>query len=227
MKKSENEEKIQRIKKALELAGVSGHGWKARVARETGYSAPSITGIMEKGAEVTPQFVGLVCSKFSISEHFVRTGEGPMLATGYVEALKSVAGEDREGCVLVPIYNMATAGPGGSEPDWLEPICYRVIQESFVKEGVKGVLVSGRSMEPTMKDGAIVGVDCNDRRLVSGEAYAVLIPDEGAVVKRVYLLPTGVLLRSDNKEFPEFEIAKDRLPDGFILGRVRWVVQAL
>lgn len=136
-------------------------------------------------------------------------------------------GSDGETCEMVPIYNMATAGIGGSEPEWAEPICQRAIQTKFMRPGLRPVMVNGRSMEPTMKDGAVVGVDCNDKRVVSGEAYAVLIPHEGAVIKRLYLLPTGVLLRSDNKEFPEFTIPKDDLADHFVLGRVRWVVQEM
>lgn len=149
---------------------------------------------------------------------------------GIVEQSPEVAftaGEEKECCVRVPIYSVASAGPGSLEPEWAEPICHRMIQERFIRNGVRPVLVSGRSMEPTLKNGAVVGVDLNDKRVVSGETYAVMIPHEGAVVKRLYLLPTGILLRSDNKEFPEFTLPEDRLPAHFILGRVCWVVQDL
>lgn len=93
-----------------------------------------------------------------------------------------------ECCKMVPIYNMASGSPEGLEPEWEEPICHRFIQERFVRPGIKPVLVSGRSMEPTFKDGAVVGVDLNDKRVVSGEAYAVLIPYEGAR----QLKPSGI-----------------------------------
>lgn len=127
---------------------------------------------------------------------------------------------------MVDIFNMVEAGPG-AEPQWHEPIDRRMIPAGLVSKSTIAVLVRGRSMEPTFRSGAIIGVDLNDKQVVDGEAYAVLLPYAGAAVKRIYPLPNGVLLRSDNKEFPEVELKRDEIPDCFILGRVRWVVQEM
>lgn len=127
-------------------------------------------------------------------------------------------------CQHVDIFNMVAAGDG-AEPEWHEPIDRRVIPTAYLKTGVRPVMVRGRSMEPTFKNGAVIGIDEKDKHVIGGEAYAVLLPYEGAVVKRIYPVPDGVLIRSDNKEFPEVKLLRNEIPDYFILGRVCWVVQ--
>ena len=135
-----------------------------------------------------------------------------------------IPGED--GCQVVAIYNMVSAGPG-AVPEWDEPIDRRSIPANLLKKGTRAVLVKGRSMEPAIRNGAIIGVDLGDKRVVEGEVYAVLLPLHGAAVKRLYLKKDSVLVRSDNKEFPEQEYAQGEIGDNFILGRVKWVVQEL
>lgn len=136
--------------------------------------------------------------------------------------LKDIAEGDT--CIHVDIYNMVEAG-NGAEPEWHEPIDRRAIPVRYLKNGTRPILVRGRSMEPTFKNGAIIGIDQNDKQVVEGEAYAIILPYAGAAVKRLYPLPDGVLIRSDNKEFPEVKLLKADVPDYFILGRVCWVVQ--
>jgi SOS-response transcriptional repressor LexA len=129
-----------------------------------------------------------------------------------------------DGCQMVDIFNMVEGGPG-AEPEWHEPIDRRAIPTGFLKPHIRPVLVRGRSMEPTFKNGAIIGIDQNDKHVIEGEAYAVVLPYSGAAVKRLYPLPDGVLIRSDNKEFPEVKLNRDEVPEFFVLGRVCWVVQ--
>lgn len=129
-----------------------------------------------------------------------------------------------EMCKVIDIYNMVEGGPG-AEPEWHEPIDRRAIPSTFLRPNVRAVLVRGRSMEPTFKNGAIIGIDQNERQVIEGETYAIVLPYSGAAVKRLYPLPDGVLIRSDNQEFPEVKLRKEDIPDYFILGRVCWVIQ--
>lgn len=160
----------------------------------------------------------LECLKAGINFEWVMTGRGDK----HSEDLQEVA--TGEACLTVDIFNMVSGGDG-AVPEWHEPIDRRAIPTRYLKTGVRPVLVRGRSMEPTFKNGAIIGVNENDKQVIEGEAYAVMLPYSGAAVKRLYLLPDGILLRSDNKEFPEAKLKKDEIPDHFILGRVCWVVQ--
>jgi phage repressor protein C with HTH and peptisase S24 domain len=144
-----------------------------------------------------------------------------------VGELQKVLGlKNDDSCQIVDIYNMVSAGPG-AVPEWDEPVDRRSIPANLVKKGTRAVLVRGRSMEPAIRNGAIIGVDLSDKRVVEGEVYAVLLPLHGAAVKRLYLKKDSVLIRSDNKEFPEQEYAQGEIGDNFILGRVKWVVQEL
>ena len=127
-------------------------------------------------------------------------------------------------CTVVDIYNMVEGGTG-TEPEWHEPIDRCAIPTVLLKNGIRPVLVRGRSMEPTFKNGAIIGVNEKDKQVIEGEAYAVVLPYSGSAVKRLYPVPDGVIIRSDNKEFPEVKLLKSEVPDYFILGRVCWVVQ--
>ena len=127
-------------------------------------------------------------------------------------------------CQAVEIYNMVEGG-NGTEPEWREPVDRRAIPAGFLKANIRPVLVRGRSMEPTFKNGAIIGIDQSDKQVIEGEAYAIILPYSGAAVKRLYPQPDGVLIRSDNKEFPEVKLKKEDVPEFFILGRVCWVVQ--
>lgn len=127
-------------------------------------------------------------------------------------------------CHTVEIFNMVEGG-NGAEPEWHEPVDRRSIPAGFLKAHIRPVLVRGRSMEPTFKNGAIIGIDQSDKQVIEGEAYAVVLPYSGAAVKRLYPQPDGVLIRSDNKEFPEVKLKKEDVPEYFILGRVCWVVQ--
>lgn len=66
----------------------------------------------------------------------------------------------------------------------------------------KCVSVSGNSMFPVLRDGAIVGVNVGKNQLtdiVDGEMYAVSHGGQ-LRVKQVYRLPTGLRLRSFNRE---------------------------
>ena len=73
-------------------------------------------------------------------------------------------------------------------------------------------------------DGAFVGVDTTQKLAVSGELYAVRLPYEGLVIKRVFLGPGGdVALRAENPQHPELTLAADKINDA-LTGRVVWTL---
>lgn len=88
--------------------------------------------------------------------------------------------------------------------------------------------VSGGSMSPTISDGALVGMDKSDRRIVSGDMYVVRRSYEGAVVRRVYVNGDEIVLSPENREH-QVLVLKDVNPSNidFIIGKVKWVIQRL
>jgi phage repressor protein C with HTH and peptisase S24 domain len=129
------------------------------------------------------------------------------------------------GYARASVYYLA----GGGVPQELteyDPISSICLPEQYLKPSIVPIKISGRSMEPVIYNNAFVGVATEEKRVISGEIYAVWLPYEGAVVKRLYMASDKVILKSDNPSFPDIEIPKSEIEgDHFILGRVKWVLQ--
>lgn len=124
--------------------------------------------------------------------------------------------------VEVDVFSLAGAG-GPMALTAPEPLADRVyVSADWHRPSVVAVKVRGRSMEPGIIDGAVVGIDTEDRQVISGKVYAVWIDYEGAVIKRLYAEPGRLVLKSDN---PEFEPVYITNGDGIVLGKLRWSVQ--
>ncbi|RON43663.1 XRE family transcriptional regulator [Pseudomonas frederiksbergensis] len=100
-------------------------------------------------------------------------------------------------------------------------------QNNVQFSNAKCVVVSGNSMLPVLRDGATVGVNVGKNSLgdiVDGDMYA--INHNGQLrVKQVYRLPTGIRLRSFNRdEHPDEDYTFQEIQDQHIaiLGHVFW-----
>ena len=87
------------------------------------------------------------------------------------------------------------------------------------------VTITGNSMEPVLRNGATVGVDVGNTRIIDGDLYAI---NHGGQlrVKQAYRLPGGGLrLRSFNRdEHPdeEYSLADIERHEITVIGRVFW-----
>ena len=87
------------------------------------------------------------------------------------------------------------------------------------------VTITGNSMEPVLKNGATVGVDVGNTRVIDGDMYAI---NHGGQlrVKQAYRLPGGgIRLRSFNRdEHPDEEYTQEEMEryEIVVLGRVFW-----
>lgn len=132
-----------------------------------------------------------------------------------------------EGYVLVDRYDvMMSAGNGHIQFVVHEknPLSFRV--EWFKSRGLKPVNckalhVRGMSMEPYLQDGDTILINLDDKRIVDGQVYAVFYGDEYRV-KRLIKTPSGLVLRSDNPQYPDIHLSNDDLEHVTILGRVVW-----
>ncbi|WP_051183008.1 S24 family peptidase [Desulfocurvibacter africanus] len=126
---------------------------------------------------------------------------------------------------LIDVHAEAGAGPASMrwEPEAIASVC---IPPDYYKPGVFGLRIKGKSMEPLISRDAFVGVDAQDRELVSGDIYAVFIPHEGLRVKQLFLDPSAgeYVLHSVNPTHPDMRLS---IADGehLIVGRVVWVLQ--
>ena len=87
----------------------------------------------------------------------------------------------------------------------------------------------GNSMDPMIRDGSIVAVDLDDKKMVRRGIYAIATPEGGWTIKlakqsgHLLLLQAANLWTEDN--FPPYIDGKHN-PDP-IVGRVVWVWQSL
>lgn len=124
----------------------------------------------------------------------------------------------------------AAAGPGlvpnqvASEEDDLFGVREGWLRQLGVSapRNVHFIRAVGDSMEDTIRDGDTLLVDRGIDRVIDNGIYVVTVAGL-VVVKRLQLLFDGSLtLSSDNPKFKPETIAKDRLPELRIEGRVRW-----
>ncbi|MDR3361858.1 MAG: hypothetical protein LBO64_03320 [Desulfovibrio sp.] len=124
----------------------------------------------------------------------------------------------------------AAAGAGDAKDDEdHEPKFHIAVPSQYVRPQISTLLIEGVSMEPTILDKAVVGVNRESEEIVQGRIYAVRLPYEGIVVKRLFLNHAAkcFILRSDNKngDFPDINLPFEE-GNAFIYGQVIWVLQS-
>ncbi|MDY6851161.1 MAG: S24 family peptidase [Thermodesulfobacteriota bacterium] len=123
----------------------------------------------------------------------------------------------------------AMAGEPSNEHGWKPGAVGKIsIPKTFDRPSLLVVGMDGAGMEPLIKRGAYIGLDRDQKSVLSGEIYGVHVPYEGLVICRVYFESEKgrVLLRSENMSHPDRYFSFDEYADK-IVGRVIWVVQEL
>lgn len=132
----------------------------------------------------------------------------------------------------VPLFeHELSAGPGrepwaDAEPSATLRLPGRYLRETLRVQGPMIALrVSGDSMEPTVRDGAVAVLDTAVRRIDrDGQVYALAM-DGALLIKRAHWLPaTGVRLAGDNPASPPVELDLADAERLIVLGRVACVL---
>ncbi len=145
--------------------------------------------------------------------------------------LKSGAGPERLGAAGLPVVEAVVHGLACEYSDADERTAIHtqgraVLPSRLLDKDVLVFLVRGAAMSPTLRDGALIGVNQRKRAVLSGQVYAVFAPNEGLILRRIFLdgSQTKYLLRADGEDFPEVELSPELLRRR-MLGRVMWVLQ--
>jgi len=184
-----------------------------QLAKFLGVGSSAISGWKKR---VSPDMRLIISKCHGINYHWLITGEGEPTGT-------SVA-VDYNSYRSLPVHALGGAGDSMDLYE-LEPIKKILIPREFHNQGIFAIMVRGDSMVPTIVDHAIVGIDTEDRNIRSGQIYAIRIPYEGVVIKRVFVELNRITLSSDNRNHRPFTIDMIDLDEGAIIGRVAWVVQ--
>ena len=138
-----------------------------------------------------------------------------------------LAGGDGGDFVDVPRVDVQLAAGSGSAPQVEEVIGHLKFARSFLRncgvsvQGARVVDVKGPSMEPTIKDGAVLLISTTNREPAENQIFALVRPSEGLIVKRLMRQAGHWVARSDNRDHADFLI-----DDGepiTIIGRAIWM----
>lgn len=192
------------------------------VANRTGISYDKIRNVIRNDARrADPKFetARMICEALGL-EFYV----GPPRSTGPVETV--VLGNDD----FAPIPRLdarGSAGPGAENGDVqvIEKLAFR--RDWLDRMGVDPsqavlVQVSGDSMTPGLHDGDLALIDRRRNKVRNGHVYALTDTDGSTRVKRIDLLPTGLILRSDAPSYPTEFRPRDDADRVQVIGQVVW-----
>ncbi|ETF08422.1 LexA family transcriptional regulator [Pseudomonas moraviensis] len=206
--------------------------------RRTGVPQSTLSRILSgKIVDPSDKHISKIAEYFNVSTDQLRGRADVTPTTGGTRAdvhaeLKDISLWDDE--VSVPFLREVelAAGSGRFVIEESERSSLRFGKRSLRHNGVqfdqaKCVTVRGNSMLPVLRDGATVGVNagkCGIGDIIDGDLYA--INHNGQLrVKQLYRLPTGIRLRSFNRdEHPDEDYSFQEIQEEqiVILGHVFW-----
>lgn len=157
-----------------------------------------------------------------VNPDWLKQGKGPTyLRTedgGYMEPARP-SSPLMQG-VSRPYYDSEGLKPG----EWRPSGCI-VVPQPYAGRSVRILRIAGDGFAPTVRRGAFVGVDTEGVRPSSGEIYAVHMPLEGVVLKRVFCDGDTLVLRSDHPQHPDMRLPRKEA--GRLIGKAVWVLQSM
>ena len=179
--------------------------------------------------------------KFGLSQDWLRYGIGPMyLRTeqGYMpqaslpedmQADPAHYGDPAAKCAITTVYSMHCRPNGDGRIPHLDPAGKLALPCSFVGSDMLVLRMHGNDMAPIIQQGAYFGVATTEIQAVSGGIFVLKEEHVGLLVRRVFLDCSSALryvLRTDDAKFPESILQPEEFAER-IVGRVRWVLQAV
>ncbi len=223
----------ERIARKREAAGLS----QSELGRRLGLSAQAVQ--KWESGKSTPRNskLGTIASILSTTVQYLLQGEGsdepaPLGLSDIAAWDEATPLEDDEVEIsfLREVELSAGSGRFAIKENADESLRFpkRKLRENHVQASqARCVTVRGNSMTPVLRDGATVGIDLGKTRMadiIDGDLYAV--DHSGQLrVKQVFRLPTGLRLRSFNRDdHPDEDYTFEQMHDGQlkIIGHVFW-----
>lgn len=200
-----------------------------QVSERIGWSGTSRLSQYETGKrEPTLDDIQRIATAINCTAHDIIFGtpENPT-AVGRVVQYSQATDLNDDDYVFIDRYDLKLSAGCGSVA-WVvhekNPIAFR---QQFMKGRklnpacLKALYVKGDSMLPYLSDNDTVMIDVTDTTPEDGEVYAVCY-DEEWYIKRIFKVPGGLILRSDNPKYIDIEVTGERAAMVTIFGRVVW-----
>ena len=200
---------------------VTGTSTQQELADVLGIKQSTISESKKRGT-VPPGWFLVLFEMRGVNPDWLKQGKGPIyLRTEdgrYMEPEPAATPLGRG--VSLPYYDSDRVQDGVWEPSGTI-----MLPEPYAGKELRILRITGDSFSPTVRQGAFVGVDTSCVRPSSGSIFAVSVPFEGVVIKRVFCDSDTLLLRTDNPLHPSMSIPLAEA--GRLIGRVAWVFQAI
>lgn len=224
----------ERLALAMKSAGETQGG----LAKKVGMAQSSVNKLLN-GANGSRKTVD-IARTLGVSADWLASGQGEMRGEQNREpsniresSLKAAVWEDMEKdedeFVEIPVLNVSlAAGDGSCELEESSEFAlvfrrYYLKRMGVPEKAAKLVRVSGQSMEPTLHDGDVVGVNMQDNVIRDGKTYAICQSDL-LRVKTLIATPNSVIIRSINREeYPDEVMDRDEFAKNVrVIGKVFW-----
>ncbi|MDO6528095.1 S24 family peptidase [Motilimonas sp. 1_MG-2023] len=179
-----------------------------------------------KGAVPSLDIGARIADVYGVSLLWLATGKGESSDTSQQDVQHHAAVEFDEEFVLVPGYHVQVSAGNGScalDGPVKRHLAFRRKYLAYRKlnpDKLAVVFAKGDSMEPTIKDNDSLLVDLSSNTAIDGRIFVVRLGEE-LYAKRIQKSYDGsILLISDNKEYKEQSISKEKLNDLCIVGQV-------
>lgn len=163
--------------------------------------------------------------KQGIGPMYLRTEQGYQPVEGPLPGVSEEPAHYASAAVKSQVVPVFSTSEGEEDAPPTSRLC---IPQSFAMPGLKVLRADFASMEPFIRKGAYVGVNTEEKRITSGELYALRVPCEGLTIKRAFIDAGNkkLLLRCEDPAHPELTLPfKDH--EKIVVGRVHWVLQKL
>lgn len=215
----------RRLKEERNLKGLS----QQQLADAVGIKQSAISQL-ESGASQKTTYAAAIAAKRGVNALWLETGRGPK----YPEVSEPQSPSEDE-YFLVPILDVhAACGNGHFNDQALVEGGFALpkvmLHDLGVPEGQGRIIhAKGNSMAPTIQDGAVVLINLADKEPMMSKVYAVCLPHEGLVLKRLtyeYIEAAGTsvwMMKSDNpdkNQHPDRRLPPDE--STIIVGRAVW-----
>ncbi len=169
-----------------------------------------------------PALVGAVEADESASDEGARDG-GFRDRARQAAAAPDVSGDDY---VLVPRYDVRMAAGAGAFPTEEAVADYLPFPRDWLARQLAGqpanhlavVQAMGESMEPAIRSGDDVLLNMSETAVADGGIYALIVNDT-LVIKRCFMGPDGIQIRSDNPTSPSWTVKRADMADLRVVGR--------
>ena len=207
----------ERLQRLVQIAGSAN-----ALAKRSGISQSGIQRYV-KGGEPTRKMLITLAECTGVSLLWLMTGEGSEFAH---KAEPQVI----EGDVYayVPLYDARCSAGAGAWNEHCRVLArlaftaYSLRKKGLEPAHLSAVRVSGDSMEPLLSDGDTIMLD-HSRNALEGEGVYVILLDDHLYAKRLQRQFDGsISIISQNKEYKELTVPKDRLDELQIIGRAVW-----